>query len=82
MHNSQCLRLAMDMLLACESHPGALCRTLLELADVVGHSGDFENKEKYLALAEGYRQQISDVDTSGFRGTPSEYDRFVTVGLR
>lgn len=79
---SHCLLYAVDTLRSCECHPGAICRTLLELGVLLERTGDAETAKGYFDTAELYRQQIVDIDTTNFAIGPSSYDRFVTVGLR
>ncbi|KAK5659347.1 hypothetical protein OQA88_1440 [Cercophora sp. LCS_1] len=72
---------AHEILSTGESHPGAVCRTLLALAISYQHLDERSNVEACRTVAERLRARIRD-DAWDLGLDPAKYDRFVTVGLR
>lgn len=73
---------ALSILASGECHPGAVCRTAFALSRTYLLLGDSPSAHKYLASAHSYRARILDADIRDLDDNPSNYDRFVTIGLR
>lgn len=80
--NSEHLFEAYGTLASCECHPGAVCRTALELAFVMNNLEDTGSSEACLVLFEHHRQRINDVNSCSLGSVPSSYERFVPICLR
>jgi len=73
---------ALDVFSSCEVHPGAVCRTALELGAVAQKAGHLQVSEACDRLASQYKRSINGFGMCSLGDSPSEYDRFITVGLR
>lgn len=71
---------ALDILMICECHPGAICRTALALSAALATQGSVE-AERYHEVVNSYRARIHDTDVQELGEDAAQYDRFVAVGL-